>query len=135
MVATLHASDALRVTRRSVAGVASAAACAAAAPGPALAVVTKEQRDSIFFLYGEKVPADMTSKEFNARYAAGTSFSQERQDAASSLESKMGISSSQSSERASKLSSSEQRDLERKRELSQLKAPKPKPVPRSRRAE
>ena len=129
-------ANALSLTSRRAAlraGAAGAAAAAsAAAVAPAQAKVTPEQRAQIFGLYGEVVPEDMSDKEFRQRYAAGSAFSQDRQDTASALEKKMGITSSQSSERATKASASEQRDIERMRENSMKRAPKPKPVPRNR---
>ena len=77
LLATTATCDALALTRRAAARVAAGGAVAAAA-APALAV-TAEQRANIKFLYGEIVPETMSDLEFRQRYAAGTSFSQDRQ--------------------------------------------------------
>mmetsp|Transcript_16169 Transcript_16169/g.48238 ORF Transcript_16169/g.48238 Transcript_16169/m.48238 type:complete len:147 (-) Transcript_16169:18-458(-) len=124
----------LTLSRRSAVGGAfgGAALATIGAALPSNAVVTKEQRAAIKALYNEDVPEGTSDAEFRARYAGGSAFSQDRQDVASSLEAKMGISSPQSSERLTKVSAAEQRDITKKRELGQLKAPKPKPTPRNR---
>ena len=126
-------ASALTLSRRHALRSAGAALGTAAALLPAVAgaKVTPEQRAQIYGLYGERVPEDMSDAEFRQRYAAGSAFSQERQDMASSLEAKMGISSVQVGA-STKISASEQRDIARKAEKSTLKVPKEKPVPRNR---
>lgn len=124
-------SSALQCSSRRGALQAGAASAVAAVVLPAQAKVTPEQRAQIKGLYDEDVPEDMSDFEFRQRYAAGSKFTQDRQDVASSLEAKMGIKSAQASS-STKMSAAEQRDVERMRENGMKRTPKTKPVPRNR---